>query len=317
LKPMFGVFLDPLFLSTSYQILRENVLEAERLGYESVWVSDHLMTGNKPVYECFSTLSALASTTKNIRLGSLVACNSYRNPSVLAKISATVDVISNGRLEFGIGAGWDEEEYNAYGITFPKPYARVKQLREGVEIIRRMWTENSPSYSGKYFSIKGAYCDPKPIQKPHPPITIGGSGEKMTLKVVAEYANRSNWGGSVEEFTQRLNALRTHCANSNKNYNTIEKSFMGRIKISNNQRELRNFLEKLYSTGQLYFRTPTSFKEWFESLQTKNIVGTPDECLGRIREYMDLGVNYFMLTFLDLPSMHDMRLFAEQIRVKV
>ncbi len=314
---MFGVFLDPIFLSTSYEIFKEHVIEAERLGYESVWVSDHLMTGNKPVYECFSMLSAFASATKKIKLGSLVACNSYRNPSVLAKISATVDVISNGRLEFGIGAGWDEEEYNAYGITFPKPDVRVTQLKEGVEIIRRMWTENSPSYSGKYFSIRGAYCEPKPIQKPHPPITIGGGGEKMTLKVVAEYANRWNWMGSVQEFNQKLNALKIHCARADKNYSSIEKSFMGRIKISNDRRELRSFLQNLYSTEQIYFGTPTSFKQWFESLQTKNIVGTPDECVERIREYMDLGVGYFMLTFLDLPSMHDMRLFAEQIRVKI
>ncbi|MCJ7634556.1 TIGR03560 family F420-dependent LLM class oxidoreductase [Candidatus Bathyarchaeota archaeon] len=314
---MFGVFLDPLFLSTSYQIFKEHVIEAERLGYESVWVSDHLMTGNKPVYECFSMLSALASATKKIKLGSLVACNSYRTPSVLAKISATVDVISNGRLEFGIGAGWDEEEYNAYGITFPKPDVRVTQLKEGVEIIRRMWTENSPSYSGKYFSIRGAYCEPKPIQKPHPPITIGGGGEKMTLKVVAEYANRWNWMGSVQEFNQKLNALKIHCTRADKNYSSIEKSFMGRIKISNDRRELRSFLQNLYSTEQLYFGTPTSFKQWFERLQTMNIVGTPDECVERIREYMDLGVGYFMLTFLDLPSMHDMRLFAEQIKVKI
>lgn len=317
MKPKFGIFLDPFFLSTSYQSFKEHTIEAERLGYESVWVSDHLMTRNKPVYECFSMLSALASVTKKIKLGSLVACNSYRNPSVLAKISATVDVISNGRLEFGIGAGWNEEEYNAYGITFPKPDVRVTQLKEGIEIIRRMWTENSPSYSGKYFSIRGAYCEPKPIQKPHPPITIGAGGEKLTLKVVAEYANRWNWFGSVQEFNQKLNALKIHCARADKNYSSIEKSFTGRIKISNDRRELRSFLQNLYSTEQIYFGTQTSFKQWFESLQKKYIVGTPDECVERIREYMDLGVDYFMLTFLDLPSMHDMRLFAEQIREKI
>jgi len=313
----FGVFLDPLFLSTTYPLFKEEALEAERLGYESLWVSDHLMTGKKPIIECFTTLSAFASITRTIRLGSLVACNSYRNPSILAKTAATVDVISNGRLEFGIGAGWDEEEYRAYGIPFLKASIRIAQLKEGVEIIRRMWTEESPSYSGKYFSIRGAHCEPKPVQKPHPPITIGGGGEKLTLRVVAEYADRWSWGGSVEEFTQRLKVLEAHCSQVGRDCAEIEKSLYARVKISNNRRELRNYFEKLYSGGQLYFGTPVLFEEWFQTLRTRNIVGTLEECLVKIREYADLGITYFMLTFLDLPSTHDMRLFAEEIMGKV
>jgi F420-dependent oxidoreductase-like protein len=313
----FGVFLDPLFLSTSYPLFKEQVLEAERLGYDSIWVSDHLMTGKKPIFECFTTLSSFAAITKTIRLGSLVACNSYRNPSILAKTAATVDIVSNGRLEFGIGAGWDEEEYRAYGIPFLEASARIAQLREGVEIIRRMWTEERSSYSGRYFSITGAYCEPKPVQKPHPKITIGGGGEKLILRVVAEYADRWNWGGSVEEFAQRLKVLEARCSQVGRNCDAIEKSLYARVKISKGRRELRSYLEKLYSSGQLYFRTPVSFEEWFESLRTRNVVGTRDECLARIREYADLGVTCFMLNFLDLPSAYDMRVFAEEIMGKV
>ena len=317
MKPRFGVFLDPLFLSTDYVTLRRNVVEAEELGYESVWVSDHLMTGNKPVYECFSTLSALASATRKIRLGSLVACNSYRNPSMLAKIAATVDVISGGRLEFGIGAGWDKEEYDAYGVPFPRPGIRVAQLREGLEIMRRMWAEDVASYSGRYYSIREARCEPKPLQRPHPLITVGGGGEKQTLRVVAEYADRWNWSASTTEYARRLDALKGHCADTGRRYDDIEKSIYGRIKIASNKQELRNFVEKQYSAGSLYFREPTSLEQWLETLQTKNIVGTPEECVDRIREYVDPGVTYFILCFLDLPSMNDMRLFAERIRGKI
>jgi len=313
----FGVFLDPLFLSTTYPLFKEQALEAERLGYESLWISDHLMTGKNPIVECFTTLSSFASITRTIRLGSLVACNSYRNPSVLAKTAATVDIISDGRLEFGIGAGWDEEEYRAYGIRFPKASIRIAQLKEGVEIIRRMWTEERPSYSGKYFRINGAYCEPKPVQKPHPPITIGGGGEKLTLRVVAEYADRWNWGGSVEEFTQRLKALEDRCSQVGRDCDEIEKSLYARVKISKNRRELRNYLEKLYSSGGLFVRTLVSFEEWFESLQARDLVGTSSECLERIRRYVDLGITYFMLNFLDSPSTHDMRLFAEEIMEKI
>ena len=138
----FGVFFDPTYLPASYESFKVLALEAEKLGYESLWVSDHLMSGKKPIIECFTTLSSFASLTKTIRLGSLVACNSYRNPSVLAKMTATIDVISNGRLEFGIGAGWNKQEYQAYGFPFPKPSIRIAQMREGLEIIKKLACRN-------------------------------------------------------------------------------------------------------------------------------------------------------------------------------
>jgi len=126
-------------------------------------------------------------------------------------------MISNGRLEFGIGAGWKENEYLAYGFPFPKPAVRIAQLREAVTIIRKMWTEEKPSFKGKYYEIKEALCDPKPVQKPHPPIWIGGEGEKLTLRVVAELADGCNWYGTPEEFAHKLNVLKKHCAKVGRN----------------------------------------------------------------------------------------------------
>jgi len=313
MKIKFGVFIDPLYIPSMYGSLKEQALDAERLGFESVWVSDHLMWDNKPIVECFATLSAIASITQNIRLGSLVACNSYRYPSLLAKMGATLDVISKGRLEFGIGAGWNEEEYTAYGIPFPKSSIRIAQMREGIEIIKRMWTQEDPSFTGEYFSITGARCEPKPIQKPHPPITIGGSGEKLTLKAVAEYADRSNWMGSVAEFAHKLDVLKDHCSRVGRDYDEIEKSWMGRAMVGTDPQQLRNRLKKLYGIGRLRIRPSQPFDNWLENVVERGLVGSPSQCLAKIHEYANLGVTYFMICFLDAPSTDNMALFSENV----
>ena len=170
-----------------------------------------------------------------------------------------------------------------------------------------MWTEDIPKFEGKYFSIKNALCEPKPIQKPHPPLTIGGSGEKLTLKVVAEYGSRSNWSGSVAEFKHKLNVLRAHCERVGRDYGEIEKSWFGRVLISDNRRDLRNRLKELYLNGNLYFRRPQTFEDWLKKLDEGHLVGTLSDCLERIRAYTDLGVSYFMLNFLDFPSTRSMK----------
>ena len=313
MKVKFGVFIDPLYIPSPYSSLEEQALDAERLGFESVWISDHLMLDNKPIVECFTTLSALATLTQKIRLGSLVACNSYRSPSLLAKIGATLDVISKGRLEFGIGAGWNAEEYMAYGIPFPPPRTRIAQMREGIEIIKRMWTEEAPSFTGEYFSIEGAHCEPKPIQKPHPPITLGGSGEKLTLKAVAEYADRSNWMGSVSEFAHKLGVLKEHCSQVGRDYDEIEKSWMGRAMVGTDPQQLKNGLKKLYRSGRLRITPPQPFEDWLETIVERGLIGSPSQCLAKIKEYADLGVTYFMIGFLDSPSTENMELFSENV----
>src|SRR5437763_6445994 len=188
---------------TSYAEMRRVAGLAEELGFESVWLCDHFLTlapnayaqdagigrglpgardggaRSMPLLECWTTLSALARDTRRLRLGTSVLCNSYRLPSVLAKMAATLDVISDGRLDLGLGAGWFEQEYRAYGIPFPRTGERIAQLDEGVEVIKRMWTEAQPTFVGKHYAIDGAVCDPPPVQKPHPPIWIGGEGDKV------------------------------------------------------------------------------------------------------------------------------------------
>ena len=319
----FGLFIDPLFLATSYPMCEQHALEAERLGFEAVWVSDHLMSGSKPILECFSTLAALATTTATIRLGSLVACNSYRYPSVLAKIAATIDHISNGRLEFGLGAGWNDEEYQGYGIPFPGTGTRLNQLQESLEIILRMWATEPASFQGQYYQIHNAVCEPRPVQKPHPPITIGGSGERRTLQLVAKYADRSNWSGSVPQSAHLLSVLRQHCVREQRNYDTIEKSWFGRVFLHSDHEILRKRLQEIHSSGHLYFRPPPrsfareSFTEWVNGLKSQQLVGTPIDCFEKVRAYADLGIRNFIVNFLDFPRLETLQTFHDTIITRI
>jgi F420-dependent oxidoreductase-like protein len=281
-KIKFGVFL-PFYAfkfeetnpSSHFDRVRTIVLECEQLGYDSIWLDDHLMFGKKPILECWTTIAALSSITTKIRLGTMVTCNSFRNPALLAKMAATLDVISNGRLELGIGAGVQKDEHIAYGVPFSQPQDRIGKMKEAVEIIKKLWTEEKASYQGKYYRINEAVCEPKPLQKPHPPITIGGTGEKLALKVTTQHADRFDWGHipSLELYKHKLDVLKSHCKAVGRNFEEIEKS------------------------------------TWLGS----QILSTPDECRQKIRQYTNLGVTYFMLFFEDLPNLSGTRLFAETI----
>lgn len=172
----------------NYDVIRKLAIEGEELGFKSFWLADHFQATSRrdPYYECYTALSAISSVTKRIRLGPLVSCVSYRLPSILAKMTSTLDVISDGRLELGMGAGWDVEEYAAYGIPFPRGSVRVQQVEEAIQIIKKMWTEPEASFEGRHFTVSKVVNEPKPIQKPHPPIWLGARGSKM-LRLVAKY----------------------------------------------------------------------------------------------------------------------------------
>jgi alkanesulfonate monooxygenase SsuD/methylene tetrahydromethanopterin reductase-like flavin-dependent oxidoreductase (luciferase family) len=221
-------------------------------------------------------------------------------------MAATLDVISNGRLEFGIGAGVQKGEHVAYGIPFPKPHARVDRVKETVEIIKKMWTEEKASYEGKFYRINEAVCEPKPLQKPHPPITIGGSGEKLTSKVTAQHADRYDWGyvPSLELYKHKLDVLENHCKAVGRDFNEIEKSCWlgGQIFMVPNQKELDEKVSQL---------KPKNVS--LEDFKKFNFVATPDDCRREIRRYTSLGVAYFMLYFGDLPDVSSLRLFAEKV----
>lgn len=306
-KVHFGIEID----LTDFEYVRKTALQSEELGFDSIWIYDHFFWEGirdseaeqiPDLLECTTVMSALAALTKRIRIGSIVMCNSYRNPSLTAKIGATIDVISNGRLEFGIGAGWKKNEYLAYGFPFPKPSVRIAQLREAVTIIRKMWTEEKPSFKGKYYEIKEALCEPKPVQKPHPPIWIGGGGEKLLLRVVAELADGWNWYGSPEEYAHKLDVLRGHCTNVGRDYDEIKKSWTGELFLLPKGSKVRSEVEGYLSSRGEPPHWDTDSKDIqklsahdFDTYVNSNIVGTPDECCSKIKEYLKLGVTRFYL----------------------
>lgn len=261
----FGIKTAPQL--TTYEDMLEiwQAADAEPT-LEHAWLFDHFMpiTGPEnisgPCLEGWTVLAAFAAVTRRIRLGLMVTGNTYRHPAVLANIGATVDVISNGRLDFGIGAGWNVTEHESYGIPLYEPGERIRRMGEACEIIKRMWTEQAPTFEGRYYQIKDAYCEPKPVQKPYPPFVIGGSGEKLTLRMVAKYADIWNAvSGTPEEFTHKSKILDEHCAAIGRNPAEIVRSVQ--IPINpNDLQETRKVTQSLIEVGAshlvLNIRTP-------------------------------------------------------------
>ena len=278
---------------------------AEELGYDSLWWYDHVhnvpVPAHETVFECWTTVAAISQRTSRIRLGQMVGCNGYRNPALLAKITSTVDVISGGRLDWGIGAGWYEGEFDGYGYDFPSAKVRIGMLREAVEIVKAMWTQPDVTYSGEHYELKGAQCDPKPLQSPHPPILIGGGGEQLTLRVVARHATHSNFGGKPDEWAHKAEVLKGHCTAVGRDYDEITKTWSPEVFIRETEAELA-------AAGSKSF-----WGEPVESWTAGNLVGTPEQVAEKLQTYIDLGCKGFFPWCSDYPDTETMTLFAEKV----
>jgi F420-dependent oxidoreductase-like protein len=278
---------------------------AEELGYDSIWVYDHFHNVPRPahetVFECWTTMAAISQRTSRVRLGQMVGCNSYRSPALLAKITSNVDVISGGRLDWGIGAGWYENEYRGYGYAFPAPKDRIGMLRETVEIVKSMWTEPETTYRGSYYDLSRANCDPKPVQAPHPPVWIGGGGEQLTLRVVAHHADCSNFGGNTEVWAHKREVLKTHCADVGRDEATIRKTWSPEVFIRGTEPEV------------LAAGTKSLWGEPAESWRANNLVGTPEQVCEKIQTYLDLGCRGFITWCSDYPDTETLTLLAREV----
>lgn len=276
-------------------------LERAQGKFASAWVADHFIpwarfqSDDTDTLECLTSMSYLAGAFPELDFGSIVLCQSYRNPALLAKMGATLQLLSKGRFILGIGAGWKQDEYLAYNYEFPKASVRIAQLSETVQIIQKLWTEAPASFEGKYYRIKDAYCEPKP--DPRPPILIGGGGEKLTLRVVAQYADWWNIpGGSVENYARKLEALRDHCQAVGRNYDEIVKTWAGElVAIAETEAEAKRIAEASPFNG------------------TSRTVGTPDQVAQYLRRFSDLGVTHFILRFADFPNPAGVELFAQEV----
>jgi F420-dependent oxidoreductase-like protein len=281
---------------------------AESLGYDSIWVYDHFhnvpVPAHEAVFECWTVMAALAAATTRIRLGQMVTCTSYRPPALTAKVTSTIDVISGGRLDWGVGAGWYDHEYRAYGYEFPEAKVRIGMLREAVEVVKAMWSEPDATYEGRYYQLDGAQCDPKPLQQPHPPIWIGGGGEQITLRVVARLADKSNFGGKPAEWAHKRDVLHGHCKDVGRDQSEIELTWSPEVCVRESDAEVREVAEMRRARG---------YREPFDSWRAGNLVGTPEQVSERIRTYIDLGCTYFVPWCTDYPSDTTLRLFAEKV----
>jgi F420-dependent oxidoreductase-like protein len=305
----FGIQIEPQF-GFSWDEIESIARDAEELGADGVWVSDHLFLNNDSArtdcFEAWTVLAALTQVTKRVRLGTLVSCQSYRNPALLAKMAAAVDVMSGGRLEFGIGAGWKELEYRAYGYDFPAPGVRVEQLIDTIEICKRMWSDDKATYEGKHYRITDAQCSPKPVQKPLP-MWIAGSKPRL-MRVVARYADAVNVGGFVtaDGYAEAMNELERACRLAKRDVAAITRSHFGPVLVA----ETRSRLDEI--VADLAARAKIAPDEW-RARRRAHPVGTPDQVAEALRGYLKAGVTYLIPVFPYGYDRECLRVFATQV----
>jgi F420-dependent oxidoreductase-like protein len=274
--------------------------------FESLWLYDHFLyeggySGHpvpEPAMECFTMLGAIAAITRRVRLGQLVVGVPYRNPALTAKLATTLDLISHGRSILGLGAGWHQREYEAYGWgTFEEPAVRLRRLEEAVKVILALWTTQPASFAGSFYRLDNVMENPTPVQKPHPPIMIGGSGEKVTLRLVARYAQYCNVSGDPETVKRLFEILREHCERIGRPFEQITRSIYTTVIVGKNEAEVVAKRERLADFIP----------------HTGAISGTPDQLIAAFRDYAQAGCQHVVFRTPDWIDVEPVQLFAEQV----
>jgi F420-dependent oxidoreductase-like protein len=290
-----------------YEAMTQVAVAADNLlVFDSIWVYDHFHTVPTPemetTFECWTTTAGLARDTRRVKIGQMVTCNGYRNPALLAKMASTVDALSNGRLICGLGAGWYEHEWRAYGYGFPETRERMGMFREACEIIVKMWTETRPVFQGTYYSIDQPINEPRSVQQPHPAFWIGGGGEKVTLKLVAQWANACNVMGDPATVQHKFAVLRGHCDTLGRNYDEIERSAVMSVCLHDPGTDPEQATQPFRGS-----QSHADFARWFK-------VGTAEQISAQIQAYIDVGVTYFVVYLPGLAHDHEqMQRFAEEV----
>jgi F420-dependent oxidoreductase-like protein len=295
---------DPV---AAYEAMTRVAQVAEEVGFDSIWLFDHFHTvptpTQEPTFECWTSTAALARDTKRVRIGQMVTCNGYRNPALLAKMASTVDVLSHGRLDFGIGAGWYKHEYEAYGYDYPDAPTRLRYLREAVQVIREMWTSEEAVFEGKYYQVRGAINQPKGVQQPHIPLVIGGKGEQVTLKLVAQYGDACNISSQDNgELKRKFEVLKQHCAAVGRDYKEIRRTVFYNTSIA--------------ATDDAALQQAEQAFGWLVAdgrLRECGLVGTPATIRQRLREIEEAGAQEVIIHLQDAAQLDSVRRFAECI----
>ena len=314
-----GWRLDLVGVDTADQwtTMKRVAWQAEQLGYDSIWVYDHFHTvpvaTQEPTYEAWTLMASLAAVTERVRLGQMCTCNGYRPPAYLAKVAASIDAISGGRLEMGIGGGWYEEEYVAYGYPFPKPSIRLGELDEAVQIMKQMWTEDEASFSGQHFTVEGAICRPRPLQDGGPPMWIAGGGEQLTLKTAAKYADYTNFVGTPEGFTHKSEVLERHCENVGRDFADITRSSNFNVVVAESEADVEAKLAAMASrVDHLLDDANAMVDRVFTGVGAA--VGTPDHVIETIASFAEVGMGYAIVYFPDVAyDSSSLELFASDV----
>jgi len=289
----------------AYETMTKVAQTAEEVGFASAWLLDHFHTIPHPsqevTFECWMSTAALARDTRIIRIGQLVTCNSYRHPALLAKMASTVDVLSHGRLNVGIGAGWNEQEYRAYGYgdAYPDGPERLRQLREAVQVMLAMWKEQETHFEGTYYQVRGAINQPRGIQQPHIQLLIGGDGEKVTLKLVAQYADACNVGDDPATVRQKLAVLKQRCETVGREYESIHRTSTTFCLMADSDEQARALL-------------PAERKARIGNKVTTALIGSPETIRQRLTAYEEAGVQELVLRFVDGTNLEALRRLARE-----
>ncbi len=278
----FGLMLRPNEPGRSLQeVMNYNYqcIDTIAESFSTLWVEDHLQVNATDEIECLTTLSYLAARYPHLKVGSLVLSQSYRNPALVAKMAANLQNLTGGRLILGLGAGWKEDEYHAYGYPFPPVKERMSQLEEAIQIIRALWTQQPATFEGQYYTIHNAYCMPQP--SPHVPLLIGGGGEQRTLAIVARYADWWNFNSCpVDQYANKLAVLQKHCERIGRNIQEITFSYLGTLSVSDDPTKVQRNPQKHY------------------------IAGNASAVIHELEQFQALGVRHFMFRALDVDSLH-------------
>lgn len=315
-----GVHRDTPMMET---LKRTDILDgadtAVEAGLDGLWAPDHFMLGpHAQEYEVWTLLSVLAERTDEVDIGSLVNSVTYRNPALLAKMATTLDILSEGRLRLGLGAGWHDEEHAAYGFDYPDVGTRIEWLEETIQIVKAMFTEDHPSFHGDHFRVENALNEPKPVSDPHPPIVVGGAGPRM-LRLIAKYADEWNVEisararGKPIEF--KVRKFEEYLETEGRDPDDVERSWLGHVLVRENEDEIAKYEEQIFP---LPWGEESDMDDQLEDAADARekggfLVGTPVQVTEQITEIRELGFDKLQLMFLDFPETTGMELFGDEV----
>jgi len=297
-KLKFGIFA--IQTGTTFTQALELARRGEQLGLHSLWVADHMWNLANPerdYLECLTLMAGLLARTDRIRIGALVICSLFRNPALLAKMLCSLDHIGQGRLEFGLGAGWMRQEFLAYGYDYPPIGVRLRRLDETLAIVKSMFTEPKSSFAGRFYHVSDAYNFPRPLQQPHPPITVGGSGKQVMLRIVAKYADRWNIPAGYQDLDDLIATLKGHCQAVGRDFDAIEISEQLLLCLGKDHNEVE---ERWQSAQRMRPFAATAIK------------GTPDEVIAALKARAARGIRMWTIIFAQ-PAQPMMELFAREV----